>query len=219
MSLHPNYASLVDGMISDEIIKFGGPFELKNGNQSSFYINMRDMISEPDMFHEATYALGDIAERGFFDEDTLASLQHDRFLMGIPEAASEYAGAVSYAFDLPLLKRRVKQKTYGEPHPVEGRFHEGDDVVLLDDVVSSEAKSKLDEVNYLAGLGLKTAGVVVLVDRQQGGRTALAERGIDFIPVLTIKGIAEYALKRGRISQTVHDNVIAELDPRETATS
>lgn len=215
MSLHPNYAPLVEGMISADIIKFGGPFELKSGNLSSFYINMRDMLSETELFHEASYALGDVAERGFFDDATLASLPHDRFLMGIPEAASEYAGAVSYHFALPLLKRRVKQKTYGEPHPVEGRFHKGDDVVLLDDVVSSEARSKIDEVNYLARLGLKTAGVVVLVDRQQGGRTVLNEKGIAFIPVLTIKGIAEYALSRKKISQSVHDDVIAELDPSE----
>ena len=201
-------------MLNSDIIKLGDTFELKDGRRSSFYVNMRDMISDTDLFHDASYALGETAENSFFHEETLAPLQHDRYLMAIPETASEYAGAISFHFDIPLLKRRVRQKTHGEPRPLEGKYHEGDDVVLLDDVISS-AQSKLEAVSFLASLGLNTAGVVVLVDRQQGGRSELKENGIDFEAVLTISSIAKYALDREKISNSVYESVMTELDPRE----
>jgi orotate phosphoribosyltransferase len=175
---------------------------------------MRDMISEPDLFEGAVHALGNCAFAKFFDDFKLLSLQHDRYLLGIPEAASEYAGAIGYHFSLPILKRRVKEKTYGEPRPIEGRYHTGDDVVLIDDVISS-AKSKVEEAKLLSLHGLNTAGVAVLVDRQQGGRTELADRGIDFVAALTISSIAKFAVERETISQSMYEQVISELDPNE----
>lgn len=210
-NVHPDF---VKWMLYDEVIKFGGPFTLKDGRESSFYINMRDMISDPVLFEGTVNAIGNIAFANFFQDSTLRSLPHRRYLMGIPEAATEYAGAIGYEFSLPLLKRRVKQKTYGEPRPIEGQYHAGDDVVLIDDVISS-AKSKVDEAELLSLHGLNTAGVAVLVDRQQGGRTELAERGIDFVAAFTISSIAKFAFQHEKIGKIVYDQVISELDPNE----
>lgn len=216
MPISSHYNSFVSNMITYEVIKFGGPFELKDGRTSSFYINMRDMLSEPELFNKAVHALGNIAVASFFQEDQLACLPHDRFLMGIPEAASEYAGAVGYHFSVPLLKRRVKQKTYGEPRAIEGRYHAGDDVVLIDDVISS-SNSKIDEIKLLELHGLKTAGVAVLVDRQQGGRSELADQGIDFVAAFTINAIAAQALNNKVIDGVTYEKILSELDPREVS--
>jgi uridine monophosphate synthetase len=215
MSVYPSQERLVDGMLATEVIKFGGSFELKAGGESSFYVNARDMLSEPELFIDAAYAIGNLADSLFFNENALAAIHHDRFLMAIPEAFNEYAGAAAYQFALPLLKRRVSLKTHGEPRPIEGKYHRGDDVVLVDDVVSSKAESKVESIGFLEENGISTAGVVVLVDRQQGGRTELAKRGINFASVLRIKSIGEYALKKGRISQDTFDTILGELDPSE----
>lgn len=215
MAIRTIYHDFVDGMLRDDIIKFGAPFTLKDGRESSFYINMRDMLSETDLFEGAVHALGNLAAETYFSDDALAGQPVDRYLMGIPEAASEYAGAIAYAQSLPLLKRRVKQKTYGVPRPIEGRFTRGDQVILLDDVISS-SKSKTDEIELLESQGLVTVGVAVLVDRQQGGRTELNNRGVDLVSAFTISDIARFALEKSIITEPTYNRLQSELDPQET---
>lgn len=215
MSLHPNYTALANDMVSTGVVKFGGPFELEDGTFSSFEINTRDMISDPDMFFEATNALGIVAKEGFFSDHDISSLQNHRFLMGMAEASSEYAGAISYAFNIPFLKRRVGRRTETEFAAVDGKFQSGDEVILLDSFVSRVSTTILEEIRYLGQFGIKTVAVIELIDPQQGGRTFLEENGIDFHSILTIKEIADRALRNGRIVENVYDNVIAELDPDE----
>ncbi len=214
MHIHPIHHEFVEEMITKEIIKFGGPFTLKDGRKSSFYVNMREMISDTNLFENAIHAIGNLTTALFFEEEVLARQPVDRFLMGIPEAASEYAGAIAYSQSLPLLKRRVKQKAHGEPRPIEGRFSTGDQVVLIDDVIAS-AKSKTDEIELLSSHGLSTVGVSVLIDRQQGGGTELLSRGIELTSAFRISDIATFALDTCVISEAVYDKVLSELSSDE----
>lgn len=205
---------LVDRMIRLDVIKFGGPFTLKDGRESDFYFNIRDTISDPEMFEGTVHALGNLTTAVYFDDDIVSSLLVDRYMMGIPEAMSEYAGAVGYSQSIPLLKRRVKQKNYGVPRPIEGSYRDGDQVVLLDDVAVS-AKSKKDEAALLKQHKLVTAGVAVVIDRQMGGRTELENSDIPFAAVFTTAAICKFALEKELISSSMFDRVMSELKPEE----
>lgn len=210
--LNLSMQTLAHGMLREDIVKFGGPFTLKDGRKSVSYVNLRDMISLPGLFDGAVRAyaqtLGQNPKIGTKPDGTR------RYLAGIPEAASYYAGAVAYELGWPLLQHRVKGKEHGQPRSVEGRFSEGDEVVLLDDVITG-AKAKLEEVTALGEAGLKTTGVVVLVDREQGGRTELESKEIEFAAAMTLSGIARYALDEnlGNVTQTLYDELLGELDP------
>lgn len=141
---------------------------------------------------------------------------HSDNLIAIPEAATPYSGPVALETSMPLLYRRVKAKNHGQPRTVEGRFSDGDEVVLLDDVVTTAA-SKLEETAALRGFGLSPTGVVVLVDREQGGRTELENQGLEFAAALTLSGIAKYALDEqlAGVTQALYDSLLSELDPTE----
>lgn len=211
--LRPSMESLARNMLQENIIKFGD-FTLKSGKKSAAYINMRDMMSIPTLFSQATRAYaGTLKTSGLLTKPDNTS----RYIEGIPEAAVYYAGAVAREVEAPLIYHRVKAKEYGQPRAVEGRFNDGDEIVLLDDVVTT-AGSKSEEVAALNNFGLKATGVVVLVDREQGGRTELESMGLDFAAAMTLSGIAKYALDEGLggVTQNLYDNLLGELDPTES---
>lgn len=211
--LDPRMKFLAQGMIDEDIVKFGGPFSLKDKRKSVAYVNARDMISLPDLFILAVNAYRNILVAAPFLNDQDGN---PRFISGVPEAATLFAGAVAYKLRAPLIQHRVKPKEHGQPRPVEGRFNEGDEVILLDDVITG-AVTKIEEVTALEEQGLKPVGVAVLVDRQQGGRSELESRGLDVVAVMTLSALAKYALdeRRGSITQTMYDELLGELDPKE----
>ena len=210
--LSPEMHGLARGMLEEDIVKFGN-FTLKSGKKSAAYVNLRDMISFPRLFAMATDAYAEtLTESGLLVKPN----GDKRYLEGIPEAATYYGGAVAGAVGAPLLYHRVKAKVHGQPRAVEGRFGAGDEVVLLDDVITT-AGSKVEEAVALGEFGLKVTGAVVLVDREQGGRTELAAHGIDFASVMTLSGIAKYALDENLagVTPALYETLLGELDPAE----
>jgi orotate phosphoribosyltransferase len=211
--LRPNMENLARGMLEEDIVKFGD-FTLKSGKKSVAYVNLRDMISVPRLFGEATTAYADtLTTSGLLVKRDGGGMRH---LEAVPEAATYYGGAVAREVGAPLLYHRVKAKEHGQPRAVEGRYTAGDEVVLLDDVITT-AGSKVEEATALGEFGLKVTGTVVLVDREQGGRTELGSQGIDFASAMTLSGIAKYALDENLagVTQTLYDSLLGELDPAE----
>lgn len=207
--LRPEMEKLAHGMLKEDIVKFGGPFNLKDGRQSVAYVNLRDMISISDLFDGAAIAYANM----LWNQNMLLDRnQKQRFIEGIPEAGVYYAGAAAHMVSAPLIQHRVKAKKHGQPRSVEGRFEEGDEVILLDDVITS-AGSKLEEVESLGEIGLKVAGVAVLVDREQGGRAEIESRGLHLASAMTLSGIARYALDGnvGGLTQDLYDELMGEL--------
>lgn len=212
IELNPNMENLARGMLNEDIVKFGD-ITLKSGKKSAAYVNLREMISIPPLFGQATLAYADTLRTTGLLIKPDGSL---RYLEGIPEAAIYYGGAVAREVGAPLLYHRVKPKSHGQPRDIEGRFKDGDEVVLLDDVVTT-ASSKLEEAIALGEFSLKVTGVVVLVDREQGGRTELESRGLDFAAAMTLSGLAKYALdeRLAGVTQALYDSLLGELDPAE----
>jgi orotate phosphoribosyltransferase len=139
----------------------------------------------------------------------------------VPEATFGYAGAVADRMAVPLIQRRVKSKGHGIQQNILGRFGAGTEVVLVDDVIKSSL-SKTEEAARLHELSegqITTTGIVVLVDRLQGGRTELERHNLDFAAALTLDGLAQYALdeRLGDMTPTLYDDLMAELDPVELA--
>jgi len=213
--LNPQYTGLVRGMLTEDIVKFG-KFRLKSGKESVAYVNLREMISIPRLFEGATEAYVETLDKSDLLQKNGDRQQKQRHLMAIPEAATYYGGAVGNALRVSMLYHRVKEKEHGQPRAVEGRYDEGDEVVLLDDVVTT-AGAKLEETRALAEMGLTATSVVVLVDREQGGRAELEHHGLEFAAAMTLSGIAKYAFDEGLagVTQSLYDELLGELNPAE----
>ena len=84
----------------------------------------------------------------------------------------------------PVFTVRKEAKEYGAGRRIEGNFSTGDPVVVVDDVITTGG-STLRAIDAIESEGGRVLFAFVLVDREEGGRKALEERGIQVVSLFT----------------------------------
>jgi orotate phosphoribosyltransferase len=79
---------------------------------------------------------------------------------------------------------RKEAKQHGTGKLIEGPFHPGDRVVVVEDVITTGG-SALKAVEAIRAAGGEILGVLALVDREEGGREALEAAGLTVISLVT----------------------------------
>jgi len=180
--------TLADGLLSAGCIKFG-EFTLKSGLKSPIYIDLRQIITYPKLLEQIAQAYLPL----------LSTLQFSR-IAGLPYAAIPIATAISLAGNYPMIYPRKEVKTYGTKAEIEGEYHAGETVVVIDDLATTGG-SKFEAIEKLTGAGLVVKDVVVLVDRQSGAKESLAQAGYSMHAVLTIGQLLEYWEGTGKVER------------------
>jgi len=180
--------SLADGLLSAGCIKFG-EFTLKSGLMSPIYIDLRRIITHPKL-------LADIAQAYL---PILSILQFSR-IAGLPYAAIPIATAISLAGNYPMIYPRKEAKSYGTKAEIEGEYHAGETVVVIDDLATTGG-SKFEAIEKLTGASLVVKDVVVLIDRQSGAKESLTQAGYSLHAVLTIGQLLEYWEETGKVER------------------
>lgn len=193
MPLDSHLISLADRLLDAGYIKFGN-FTLKSGLQSPIYIDLRQIISHPKLLEQIGAAYLPL----------LRALKFDR-IAGLPYAAIPIATAVSLQGNYPMIYPRKEVKSYGTKAEIEGEYHAGEIVVVIDDLATTGG-SKFEAIEKLTGVGLVVKDIVVLVDRQSGAKESLAQAGYVMHAVLTISQLLDYWEANGK----VESNKIAE---------
>ena len=181
-------SNIADGLLSAGCIKFG-EFTLKSGLKSPIYIDLRQIISHPKL-------LADVAQAYL---PLLSNLQFSR-IAGLPYAAIPIATAISLAGNYPMIYPRKEAKSYGTKAEIEGEYHAGEIIVVIDDLATTGG-SKFEAIEKLTAVGLIVKDVVVLVDRQSGAKESLAQAGYSMHAVLTIGQLLEYWEKTGKVEK------------------
>jgi orotate phosphoribosyltransferase len=81
-----------------------------------------------------------------------------------------------------IVRKAVKE--HGTKKRIEGNFHPGDVVVVIDDVITTGG-STIQAIEAVEAEGGKVAFVLALVDRQEGGRANIEARGVRVFSVFT----------------------------------
>lgn len=150
-----------------------GQFILASGRTSTFYVDARLTAMSPD----GLALIGPLGLRGIasagWEPDSIGGLT----LGADPISyAISYASAVS-SRPLRAFTVRKEAKAHGTGKLIEGPFRRGDRVVLTEDVITTGG-SALRAAAAVRQAGGEILGVLALVDREEGGREALAADGL-----------------------------------------
>ncbi len=106
---------------------------------------------------------------------------------------------------------RKEVKEYGTKKAIEGAYQVGEKVVMIDDMVTN-GLSKVESLKPLEEEGLKIKDIVVLVDREQGGRDNLEKKGYAFHCVFTLAQWLKVLLDHKKITKKKYEEVTAYLN-------
>lgn len=180
-------------LIEIECVKFGN-FILKSGQSSPIYIDLRNIVSYPELLANLSI---------FFEEKINPAVQR---ICGVPYAALPMATVVSLQTGLPMIIKRKEAKNYGTQKTLEGSYAKGDKVLLIEDVITS-GESLMETINELENEGLEIAQILVVLDREQGGSQRLKEKGYEIQSLFTITSLINTLFEEGKIDDAVKSEV------------
>jgi orotate phosphoribosyltransferase len=158
-----------------------GDFILRSGRHSPYYLDKYRFETEPTLLRE----LGErIAARAV--ETAPAAVR----LAGPELGAVALTAAASLASGLPFLIVRNEGKEYGTARRVEGDYAAGEEVCLVEDVVTSGGAA-VAAAEALRTEGLECRTAVCVVDREEGGASALAGHGVRLVPIFRAQDVLE----------------------------
>jgi orotate phosphoribosyltransferase len=104
---------------------------------------------------------------------------------GLTLGADPIAYAIAYASaastkPIRAFTVRKEAKSHGMGRLIEGPFHSGDHVAVIEDVITT-GSSAMKAARAIQDAGGKIAGVLAIVDREQGGRETLEMEGFKVI--------------------------------------
>lgn len=155
-----------------------GDFVLASGRRSALYVDCRLTTMSPEGQRLlGVLGLAAIAEAGWA-ADAVGGLT-----LGADPIAYAMAHASAFAAERgagPLVRAftvRKAPKQHGTGKRVEGPFVAGDQVVVVEDVITTGG-SALTAVDAIRAEGGHVLGVLAVVDREEGGREALEAAGL-----------------------------------------
>jgi orotate phosphoribosyltransferase len=166
-------------LVRESALQFG-EFTLASGKKASYYLDCRKVTLD---------------SRGakLIGAGMLDLLRNDmpQLVGGMAIGADPITAAIltlAGVEGLPLrgVMVRKEPKQHGTGKYVEGPFQPGEDLVIVEDVVTTGGSSLL-AIERCEAAGLKVRHVLAIVDRLEGGREAFAQRGYELTALLTIR--------------------------------
>ena len=177
--------------ILDERSVKRGSFTLSSGAKSDYYIDAR----RTTMCGEGLKLIGQLG---------LGAIRNAGWDVTVVGGMTLGADPVSYAIaaasqddDWPIdaftVRKQVKE--HGTGRRIEGCLEDGDRVALVEDVITTGG-SALQAAKAVQSAGGTIVGVLAIVDREEGGREAIAEAGFQLITVVSLADLGLQARNR-----------------------
>ncbi len=156
-----------------------GTFLLRSGVTSHEYFDKYQFESRPELLIEIAKHLANILPNEY---DLLAGLE----LGGVPIATS-----ISLETGKPVVFVRKQAKEYGTCKFAEGMDVKGKKLLIVEDVVTSGGQVVIS-TNDLRQHGAIIEKAICVIDREAGGKEALAKIGIELTPLFTMTELKEF---------------------------
>jgi len=176
---------LIEAFFREGAILFGR-FVLTSGRESDYYVNVKKLITKPEVLKLIAEMMAEKAEELGIEFDRVAG----------PElGAVPIATALSLETEKPLLIVRKKPKEHGTGSQVEGEVKPGERVLLVEDVTTTGG-SVLRSAKVLEDMGAKVSAIFVVVDREEGARENLED--YLFAPLVTVSELLAWKSEDGK---------------------
>lgn len=165
-------------IIRERSLLRGGEYRLASGQTSDVYFAMEKTTLDPEGSNLAAGLILDLLE----GEDVQS-------IGGLVEGAVPIVTAVSVKSyerrrPIPAFFVRKEIKGHGTEELIDGYIEPGWRVVLVDDVTTTGG-SVLKAVHAVRERGCHVSKVITIVDRLEGAKELLAEKGLELISLFT----------------------------------
>jgi orotate phosphoribosyltransferase len=155
-----------------EVSLLHGDFTLRSGRKSKYYLDKYRFETMPDILVE----LGKMfAEQITPDIDRIAGPE----LGAVPLAA-----AAAIASGKPAIFIRNQKKEYGSNKQIEGVFHPGETVIIVEDIMTTGGQV-VEAAKTIEAAGLKVKKIIGVIDRLEGARANIEAAGYVFQSLFT----------------------------------
>jgi orotate phosphoribosyltransferase len=168
-------------LIRETALQFG-EFTLASGKKASYYLDCRKVTLDA----RGAKLIG----AGMLDllRADMPPLVGGMAIGADPITAAILALAGVEGLPLRGVMVRKEAKQHGTGKFVEGPYAPGEEVVIVEDVVTTGGSSLL-AIERCEAAGLRVRRVLAIVDRLEGGREAFAARGHELTTLVTVRDL------------------------------
>jgi uridine monophosphate synthetase len=191
---------IADALYLSGCLRFGS-FKIKSGATSPYYIDLARVLAAPQQLEVIAEAAADKIKQ-------ITSEEHIDKLASIELKGALIAPSIAIKLNLPCVIVRKEDKAYGVTGRTAGAdVAKGDNILFFDDVVS-EGLSKVEGVKPLQELGATVKHMLVVVNREHGGKEKLEKLGYKVHALAKITELVPSLYKNQRITKEQADAVL-----------
>ena len=180
-------------------LKFGS-FKIKSGATSPYYIDLARVLAAPQQ-------LCIIAEIASQKIKQISETEKINKLASIELKGALIVPSIACNLNLPCVIVRKEEKAYGVTGRIAGAdVAKGDNILFFDDVIS-EGLSKVEGIKPLQELGANVRHMLVVVNREHGGKEKLEKLGYKVHALAKITDIVDSLYREKHISKEQADKV------------
>jgi len=175
------------------------PYTWASGWKSPIYCDNRRVLSFPYARDFIKSELCSVIFERFPDVDALA---------GVATAGIAWGAMAADQLKLPYMYVRPKPKEHGMGNQIEGAFEKGQEVLVIEDLVST-GKSSLQVCEVLQQAGLKVVGMVSIFNYGfEQAASAFKSAGIPLYSLTNYEVLIQLAVENGTVNENQLNNLL-----------
>ncbi len=168
------------------------PFTWASGIKSPIYTDNRLILSYPKERRIVENALIETIKKEFPEVQGI---------MGTATAGIPHAAICAWEMELPMGFVRSKAKDHGKENSIEGKYHQGQKIVVVEDLISTGGSS-LEVVKTLRNAGCDVIGLIsVFTYGMEKARVAVNEAKVKTVSLTDYNELLEVAIEKKYIDE------------------